>query len=328
MYDVITVGSATLDVFAHAKFSETIRITEPKGETSLLAFPLGAKIIIEDLDFTVGGGGTNTAVAFSRMGFKTGFVGRLGKGTNSEFIHHGLENEKVDLLCAHGEGLAGYSVILDSMEHERTILTYKGVNDHLLNSDVPYNKLKTRWVYLSAMMGDSFETIKQIAAFTERKGISLAFNPSLYLAEKGISYLAPILARTELLVLNKEEAFCLSKKNDIGEALKKLHAAGAKMVVLTDGKNPLYVFDGILRYTCIPPQVKVVDATGAGDAFAATFMAGLILKKSIEECVKMALANTASVLQHHGAKNILLGRSQLLKAAQRIKIKLTKAPLR
>src|SRR3989338_9445401 len=102
MYDIITVGSATLDVFAHAKFSETIKIKDPKGETSLLAFPLGAKIIIEDIDFTVGGGGTNTAVALSRLGFKTGYIGKLGKGTNSDFIHRELKKEKVDLLCAHG----------------------------------------------------------------------------------------------------------------------------------------------------------------------------------------------------------------------------------
>jgi ribokinase len=327
MYDVITVGSATVDVFAHAKFSETITITEPKGKTTLLAFPLGAKIIIEDLDFTVGGGGTNTAVAFARLGFKTGYIGKLGKGTNSDFIHKNLEKENVDLLCAHGDGLAGYSVILDSMEHDRTILAYKGANDHLQNSEVPYAKLKSLWIYLSAMMGDSFETAKQIAAFAERKGISLAFNPSLYLAERGMSYLAPLLTRVELLVLNKEEAFCLSKKNDIAESLRKLHAAGAKIIVVTDGKNPLYVFDGILQYRCIPPHVNVVDATGAGDAFAATFMAGLLLKRPIEDCIKMALVNASSVLQHHGAKNILLGKKELLSQAAKLRIKISKRPL-
>jgi ribokinase len=327
MYDVITVGSATLDVFAHANFSETITIQEPKGKTALLAFPLGAKIIIESLDFTVGGGGTNTAVAFSRLGFKTGYIGKLGKGTNSDFIHKSLEKENVDMLCVHGEGLAGYSVVLDSMEHERTILAYKGANDHLLSSEVPYKKLSAKWIYLSAMMGESYETAKEIAAFAERKGISLAFNPSLYLAEKGMTYLAPILARTELLVLNKEEAFCLSKKTDISEALRKLHSAGAKIIVITDGKNPLFVFDGILQYSCIPPVVKVVDATGAGDAFAATFMAGLLLKKPIEECIRLSLANVSSVLQHHGAKNILLKRKELFSSAQKVKIKVSKKPL-
>ncbi len=327
MYDIITVGSSTVDVFAHAKFSETITIADPKGETTLLAFPLGAKIIIEDLDFTVGGGGTNTAVACARLGFKVGYIGKLGKGTNSDFIHKELKREKIDLLCAHGEGLAGYSVILDSLEHDRTILAFKGANDHLGKKDVPYGKLKAQWVYLSAMMGESFETAKQIAQHCERKGIKLAFNPSLYLAEKGTAHLAPILARTNLLVLNKEEAFALSKTGETGESLKKLHTAGAKMVVITDGKNPIYVFDGTQQYSCTPPPVKVVDATGAGDAFAATFMAGLFLKKSVEECIRMALANVASVLAHHGAKNILLTRKKLLSDAGKLKLKVPKKPL-
>ena len=74
MYDVITVGSATVDVFAKTHFSELIKIIDPKGETDLLAFPSGSKILIDDLEFTAGGGGTNTAVALSRLGHKVGFL--------------------------------------------------------------------------------------------------------------------------------------------------------------------------------------------------------------------------------------------------------------
>ena len=70
MYDVITVGSATLDVFARTRFSEIIKIIDPKGETDLLAFPVGTKILIDELDFTTGGGGTNTAVALARLSIK------------------------------------------------------------------------------------------------------------------------------------------------------------------------------------------------------------------------------------------------------------------
>ena len=129
MYDIITVGSATVDVFTKTRFSELIKIIDPKGETDLLAFPSGSKILIDELEFTIGGGGTNTAVALSRLGHRVAFLGKLGEGTNSEFIHKNLKKEKIDQLCAHGKGNAGYSVILDTIEHDRTILTYKGVND-------------------------------------------------------------------------------------------------------------------------------------------------------------------------------------------------------
>ena len=93
MYDVITVGSATLDVFAKTRFSELIKIIDPKGETDLIAFPSGSKILVDELEFTTGGGGTNTAVAFSRLGHKVAFVGKLGQGTNSEFINKDLKKE-------------------------------------------------------------------------------------------------------------------------------------------------------------------------------------------------------------------------------------------
>ena len=145
MYDVITAGSATVDVFAKTRFSELIKIIDPKGETDLLAFPSGSKILIDELEFTTGGGGTNTAVALSRLGHKVGFIGKLGTGTNSDFIHKDLKKEKIDLLCSHGTGHSGYSVILDTLEHDRTILTYKGVNDELKHDDIPYKKLKTKF---------------------------------------------------------------------------------------------------------------------------------------------------------------------------------------
>src|SRR3989338_6065903 len=136
MYDVITVGSSTVDVFARTRFSEIIKIIDPKGETDLLAFPSGSKILIDELEFTTGGGGTNTAVALSRLGHKVAFLGKLGKGN------------------------AGYSVILDTLEHDRTILTYKGVNDELRHEDVPYKKLKTKWFYFCSMLEESFHTLE------------------------------------------------------------------------------------------------------------------------------------------------------------------------
>src|SRR3989344_9532628 len=171
MYDVITVGSATFDVFARTQFSEIIKIIDPKGETDLLAYPSGSKIIIDEIEFSSGGGGTNTAVALSRLGHKVAFVGKLGEGTNSTFIHKQLTEENVDLLCSHGKGTAGYSIILDTLEHDRTILAYKGANDYLRFSEIPIKKLRTRWFYFSAMLHESFKAQEKLAVFAKKNGI-------------------------------------------------------------------------------------------------------------------------------------------------------------
>ena len=327
MYDVITVGSATVDVFAKTHFSELIKIIDPKGETDLLAFPSGTKILIDDLEFTTGGGGTNTAVAFSRLGHKVGFIGKLGQGTNSDFIHKNLVKEKVDLLCGHGNCDAGYSIILDTLEHDRTTLTHKGINDELKIKDIPFGKLKAKWLYFSAMMGESFKTLEKLAEYAQKKKIKIAFNPSTYLAEKGKSYLKKILERTELLVLNLEEASLLVGKDSPENLLSKLKELGPKIVAITDGHNKLYAADNNHIYIAIPPPSKRVDTTGAGDAFAASFVSGLIRQNDIEFAIKLGITNAQSVISHYGAKNILLTYREAMNLMKKSKIKIHKKNL-
>ncbi len=324
MYDVITVGSATLDVFAKTHFSELIKIIDPKGETDLLAFPSGSKIIIDGLEFTTGGGGTNTAASLSRLGHKVAFLGKLGEGTNSDFIQKSLKKEKITLLCAKGKGISGYSIILDTLENDRTILTYKGINDHLSHKDVPYNKLKAKWLYFSAMLGESFHTLEELAGFAQKNGIKIAFNPSSYLAEKGSEYLSNIISRTELLVLNKQEAAMLTGKEAAERMLFKLRELGPRIVAVTDGKNELNVIDEKYIYTAKPPYAKVVDTTGAGDAFASSFLSGILRKKDMEFAIRLGIVNSLSVVTHYGAKNILLRFNEAMKNMRKMKIKVNK----
>lgn len=290
----------------------------------MLAFPSGSKILINELEFTTGGGGTNTAVALSRLGHKVAFLGKLGDGTNSDFIHKELVKEKIDLLCAHGKGHAGYSVILDTLEHDRTILTHKGINDELKIRDVPLKKLRTKWFYFSSMMNESFKTQEKLAKFAEKNGIKIAFNPSTYLAQKGKKYLEKILDTTELLVLNKEEAALLVGKGTFNEMLSELKKLGPKIVVITDGRHPFYAMDDKVFYTISPSPVKILDTTGAGDAFAASLLSGLVRKKGMEFSLMLGVTNAQSVIQHYGAKNVLLSYSQALRQMKKIRIKVAK----
>ncbi|MBI2652809.1 hypothetical protein HYX00_05060, partial [Candidatus Woesearchaeota archaeon] len=106
--------------------------------------------------------------------------------------------------------------------------------------------------------------------------------------------------------------------------LLKLNGLGPKIVVITDGKNNLYVINEKHVYTAKPPFVKVVDTTGAGDAFASTFLCGIIRKNDIEFAVKLGIVNALSVIQHYGAKNILLSFKEAMKEMKKYKIKVHK----
>src|SRR3989338_11326658 len=93
MYDVITVGSATVDVYAKTEFSEVLK---GKGKEDCIAYPVGSKILIKELTLTSGGGGTNTAVSLARLGHKVAFLGKMGSKENSRRVIDDLKTEKVD----------------------------------------------------------------------------------------------------------------------------------------------------------------------------------------------------------------------------------------
>lgn len=329
-YDIITMGSATVDVFAHtdSSQSELLKIHGHKD----IAYPLGAKILIKHLDFFIGGGGTNTAVAFSRLGLKTAYLGKIGKDENGLKIFKCLQDEKIHFLGRSLGEISGYSVILDSVKEDRTIFAYKGCNDELSFNNLHIKDIDSKWLYFSTMMKESFKTQEKIAKYAHEKGIKIAFNPSSYQVKQGYAFIKNILSKTEVLIFNKEEAQILLKfkstraidSSDIILMMKKIHKLGPKIIIITDGKNGASCYnsyDGYL-YFAKPGNVKVVETTGAGDAFASSFVAGLIYGKNIEFCMKLGMINAESVIKYRGAKNILLHKQEAFLKVEKDKRKI------
>jgi len=297
-FDVVCFGSAVVDIFVDTDVAERMG---QEGKR-VMSYPVGSKILLNNLRFDIGGGGTNSAVAFSRLGFKTGYIGKIGNDNHGNEILEMLKEEKIKFLGKVAKKqLSGYSIILDSKQHNRTILTYKAVNNELDIKDVPLRKIKTKWLYLSSMIEKSFETQKKITETLQSKGAKIAFNPSEYLIKK--ENIIPILGLCDILVLNKEEAGLLTDESDL---LKGLYKLGPNIVVITDGNNPVTAYDGEKKYTFKPQKNDVVETTGAGDAFASGFVAGQILGKSISQSLNLGYKESQSVLRYFGAKNNLL----------------------
>jgi ribokinase len=296
-FDVVSFGSAVIDVFVGTN------VSEKKG---FMNYPVGEKILIKNLKFDVGGAGTNTSVAFSRFGFKTGCISELGNDENGKKILNLLDKERVRYLGKVVDNeLTGYSVILDSKGGERTILTYKGANDEITMNDI--RKFKTKWIYFSSLLGKSFETQEALAFKLRGKGVKIAFNPSSYQI-KNLN-LTKFLKLVDILILNKEEGEMLLKKNYPKEkdTLKGLYSLTNGIVVITDKNKLISCYNGKERYSLVPHKdIKVVERTGAGDAFASGFVAGQIAGKSIQESLELGLKESESVIQYFGAKNNLI----------------------
>lgn len=298
--DVVTFGSGVVDVFIDTDVSE-------KG--NLICYESGSKILIKNLKQDIGGGGTNCAVAFSRLGLRTGWIGKIGNDTNGKEILKLIKKEKIKFLGKiNKKGKSGYSVILDSKQNNRTILTFKGVNDSISLKDVKPKKIKTKWLYYTSLLGESFKTQEKLARLLVNKGTNLVFNPSSYLIKR--RDLSELLKLSKVIILNKQEAEMMLRKNKVKskDLLKGLSSLGPEIVVITDKNNLTKAYDSRegKKYSIKPHNIKVVERTGAGDAFGSGFVAGLVTGKSIDQCLELGLKESESVIRYFGSKNKLI----------------------
>ncbi len=297
-FDIITFGSAVVDVFVHTEVAE---------KNKEICYPTGGKILINELRFDIGGGGTNAAVAFGRFGLKTGCISGVGNDENGHKILNLLKKENIKFLGKiHKNKMSGYSIILDSKGGERTILTYKGVNNDIDFEELKLKELETKWIYYSALLQKSFQTQKKLALILHKRGVKISFNPSSYIINN--ENINDLLKICEVLILNKEEAYALYKRYKcIGGILEGLYLLGPKIIVITNKDKETWCYDGKKRYSITPHKdIKVVERTGAGDAFASGFVAGLTVNWNIEKCLELGLKESESVITSRGAKNNLL----------------------
>lgn len=315
-YDVITIGSATVDNFFYTNIPEL-----HKKRDNYIAYPIGSKFLVKEIDIETGGSATNTATSFSRLGLKSGTIICLGNDKNADIILSELKKEKIDFLGTKVNEKTGDSIVLDSKEHNRTILIYYGANSKLDFKKLDKKKLNAKWFYFGSLHGKSFETQKKLMSYAKKNKIKIAYNPSQYSAKKG-KELYPLLKKVDLLILNKEESeLVLEKKESIKKMLKLLHEKGPKLVCITDGEKGAYFSDGNSIKELNTHSIKVVERTGAGDAFASSLLAGL-MKKDTETALKMALINSESVIKHRGAKNKLLTWKEMNSKLKKVRVKL------
>lgn len=308
MYDIITIGSATRDVFLISKAFRLIRSNEFQtgvGE----CVSLGSKIEVDDLILTTGGGGTNSAATFSQLGgYKTAVICRIGDDESGRDVLADLERFKVgiDLVKKIKDGKTGYGTQLMASTGERSILVHRGVSAELSEKDISWTKLKSSWIYMTSLGGNTALALK-IVKHARKNKIRVAYNPGNLELKKGLRALSPLLAYLTVFNINMEEAQMLLKTDsrDVEEICKKIATPGL-MFILTDGPNGSYAHLDGTTWFARPRNLKAKSRTGAGDAFGSALVAALMAGKGIDEALQIGTINAESVVQIHGAKNGIL----------------------
>lgn len=313
MHDVITIGSATRDVFLRSKH---IRImddpTFSTGEAQ--CFALGSKIDVQDILFETGGGATNTAVGFSRQGLKTAFVGRIGHhDARGRELLAVMTEEGVDtsLVVRDRKQSTGYSAILLTPRGERTVLVYRGASADFSSRELPLRKMRSRWYYLTSL-GGNLDVVRTVMRHAKRTHAKVAWNPGAGELSKGYPELLPLLKQADIIFLNREEASQLLKVDYAHDRMvfERLCIALPGLVVITEGTDGAVVCDDGHKYVSTTHDIKVTDTTGAGDAFGCGFVGAYIRSKgNIVKALQFGTANAESKLRHVGAKTGLLHKS-------------------
>jgi ribokinase len=315
MYDVICVGSATQDVFVSSDQTRLITIRDLESEQTYLSYEYGAKLAVDELFISTGGGASNTAISFSRMGLAAGVICEVGDDDAGRMIERVLSHEGVrtDMMTRNPSLKTGYSVILTGPTGDRTVLVHRGAACDLTRPEVDWDTVRqTKWLYLSSLGGDSACLWGEFAAFACDNNLKLAINPGSHQIKLGLNALRPILSVSEVLFLNNREACQLTGiearrgDEDEREALQMLVEAGCKTVVMTMGAEGAMAYDGTDFHVVPAPRVQVVSNLGAGDAFASGCVAALHRGLSLPEALKVGTLNSGSVVGYMAATDGLL----------------------
>lgn len=332
MCEVITIGSATMDVFVESDDANIVSVYTKNKKSEFMSYPYGAKVEISDFASKVGGGGVNTAVNFANLGFSTSAIFKIGDDIYSEGILESFKNKNVDLSnIAQDKSLStGFSIILVSFQGDRTVLAHRGANAKIKKSDINFDAIKNaKLLYIAPMNGDSTKILDDIANFANENNVYVCFNAGSSSIKKGFNYIKKILANANIVVMNKEEASMATQilvrpdtrdekfseeliHPDVKEMFKKLKVRDYQIIVITDGGKGAYAYDGEHYYFCPAFEGPVVSTLGAGDAFASTFCVALgRTDKNIGKALMYASVNSAGVVSEFGATQGLLTFEQI-----------------
>lgn len=259
-----------------------------------------------------GGSPANVLVNMQRLENKTAFISRIGEDEFGEYLTEILENEGVNLDCLQYDQEEGTPIIFVNKSRETpSWLEYRGADINLEINDEIYDKINKSSLFFTG----SFILSKNPARATAIKAIEyavkknkvFAFDPSFRASlwpegNKGSKIIREIIAEADIIKPSLDDAYHLYGQDHPENYLKKYHSDGAKIVILTLGKDGVLLSDSKNEPLHIPVfSEKVVDVTGAGDSYWSGFLTGVLKGLPIKEAARLGNAVAAFKIQGVGA---------------------------
>jgi ribokinase len=297
-YQCAVIGDITLDRFLVLPPLD-INPSDINPGNFVVNLEIGHKIPISEMHEYIGGNAYNVIYGLSLLGINTALVSSVGSDDISQYILDALKdtNLNIDHIVSSPKSGINQSTIL-SINGERVVLSHHKDKDYA-NLDIP----QTEWLYITSLSKGSEQLLEQL--LTQNYPHQIAFNPGSYLLKHNMNFIHQVLPKTNVMFINKEEAQHILNSSDehIPNLIQALHNMGVKIVGLTDGNNGAYVSDNTNIFYLPARMVEKKETTGAGDAFAAGFLASFIQSNDISQALKWGIVQSSSVLREIGSVN-------------------------
>ena len=285
-FDVIGFGALNVD-----KFYRVSRIAREGEESFILS-----------MSESPGGSAANTIVGLARLDARTGFIGKVANDHEGQLLLGDFRREGVntDGILIAREGRSGTVSAFVDKKGERALYVHPSVNDTLTFEEINLEYTKqTEFLHLTSVDEKPFQAQKRLIA--ELPNVKVSLDPGEIYARKGLAKLKHIIKRCFVVMPSESEVKLITGKN-WREGAKQLLHEGASIVAVKLGEKGCYAIDGSQSHMIPPYETRVVDTTGAGDAFCAGFLYGLVKKKDLYECGRLGNFVASKCIAKIGAR--------------------------
>ncbi|MEM2754841.1 MAG: carbohydrate kinase family protein [Candidatus Methanomethylicia archaeon] len=287
--DVVCIGNVNIDVIAYIN-----HIPDPDEST-----------YASNLIISPGGSAANTAVGISRLGLKSGFIGRVGADPYGQLLIKSFIEEGVDVSCIEidNTGNTGFVIVLVDRSSVRRIIRWPGVNLNLSPLDIDEEYImKAKAIHVS---GVKINIAYNASNLCDRYKLTFCWDPGLIAVKEKLNNIAEILSKTSILFISEVESKILTGTNNINEAIMKILNTGVKIVAVKAGAKGSYIaFNNNIHHIPAVRIKPVIDTTGAGDTYAAAFIVQTLRGKDPIQSARYASIASALKVRFSGARNI------------------------
>lgn len=312
-YQVVGIGNALVDVLAHTDDAFLARNGIDKGVMQLIDTARAVELYgqMGPAREISGGSAANTIAGLAALGARTAYVGKVRDDQLGAIFAHDLRTQGADyatpLAPADHPAETGRCLVLVSPDGERSMSTYLGVSEFLAPDDIDQDEMAAaEWLFLEGYRFDGPDSIaafaKAIRATRAAGGkVAITLSDPFCVERHRAEFLRMLDGEVDLLFANELELMSLYQTDDLEAAMARA-AAQIPVTACTVGARGAHVLADGNRWHAPASGVQVVDATGAGDLFAAGFLHGVTTGRDWPTCARMGCVAAAEIISHIGAR--------------------------